>query len=68
MKVGEAIDKAVREGDAPAAGAVVDFLWFTKGMNYDQIFALVQRRNPGVTPAQWEALMYEADRAVSDAP
>jgi hypothetical protein len=60
MKVGEAIDKAVRDHDAAAAGGVADFLRF-KGMNYEQILAMVQRRNPKVDRAEWDALLYEAD-------
>lgn len=59
--VGEAIDQAVREGDAALAGRLVELMRFRFGMSYEQILSVVQRRNPGTTRAAWDALLREAD-------
>ena len=61
MTLREAIEKAIRNQDAAAAGGVADFCRFRMGLDYQETAALVQRVCPEANPASWEALLYEAD-------
>jgi len=65
--LGEVTKEAVRTGDARKAGKVADVLRFGHGFRYDDVLAFF-RRITGITPADFEALMYEADVAESEAP
>lgn len=61
MTIEEAVRKAVA-GDAAAAGLFADAMR-SCGMNYKQIFEIVQGIEPEVTLAKWDALLAEADHA-----
>jgi len=52
--------KAIHEKDAAACAAIVDFLRFRLGWNYDRTYALALEVS-GVELAEWDALLYEAD-------
>ncbi len=59
--VGDVLARAIDERDGVTAGRVIDFLRSRHGFTYDQGLAMAQRLRPHVTPADWDALMYEAD-------
>ena len=46
-----------------AVGFVAEVCRFQLGMNYDQTLAFVQRTDPSMTLARWDALLEEADAA-----
>ncbi len=59
--VGDVLGRAIDEADSITAARVVDFLRLRHGFTYDQCLAMAQRLRPHLTPARWDALMYEAD-------
>ena len=64
MTIKEAMQKAVREGNAVLAGRICDKMRFELGANYKQIEARFVA-NTGCTPADFESLMYYADTTSS---
>jgi hypothetical protein len=60
MTIKEAMQKAVREGNATLAGRICDKMRFELGATYSDIEARF-RHNTGCTAADFEALMYHAD-------
>jgi hypothetical protein len=58
--LGDVVKEAVAAGDAAALGRVADRLR-ARGMTFGQVFDLVQKCCPGVTLAQWDGWMGEAD-------
>ena len=52
--------KAIRERDAGIIGVLVDQLRFGFGLNYEQTYLLAFEL-VGITRADWDALLYEAD-------
>jgi hypothetical protein len=65
MTVAESIKEAVRTGDAKLAGRMVDLLRFKKGASYEEIYRMAHRLT-GISPDDWEQLMYEADAPEGD--
>lgn len=61
MLLKDLIRLAVCGGDARAAGAVSDHCRCKLHYTYAQTFDLVKRLHPDVTPAQWDALLQEAE-------
>ena len=59
MTVAEAIKKAVETGNAAMAGVAADALR-NRGWDYEAIYQTAKRFT-GVSPADWEALMYESE-------
>lgn len=57
----EAIQEAVRVGDAQRAARIAG-----RFATYRDALAFAQDCCPGLTAPQWDALMYEADRAEDD--
>jgi hypothetical protein len=60
MTIRKAITRAVTENNAVMAGRIADFLRFKHGLNYDQIQKMFFNIT-GISAAQFEGLMYEAD-------
>jgi hypothetical protein len=60
MTIREAMQKAVREGNATLAGRICDKLRFELGMSYAHIQASFIA-NTGCTASDFELLMYYAD-------
>ena len=61
MTIKETLKRAVETQNAVAAGRIADALR-EQGLRYSEIYALA-RDASGVSEADWEALMYEADTA-----
>lgn len=64
MKVSEAIEKAVDQGNGKAAGRIAGYLRFKYGLDYEAIRGMFQRLRPALTAPQFDALMYEGDRSL----
>ena len=60
MTIKEAMQKAVKEGNATLAGRICDKMRFELGATYADIEARFIR-NTGCTASDFEALMYYAD-------
>ncbi len=61
MKVGEMIKLAVETWNPTLAGRVSDYLHFRHGFRYDDVYDMAHRLT-GVSPQNWEELMYESDQ------
>jgi hypothetical protein len=58
----ELANQAVDASDVRAAARLVDAMR-ARGFTYACVLAFVQRSRPNVTPAEWDALLYQADEA-----
>jgi hypothetical protein len=65
MTLRQALRQALQIENAPAVGHLADLMRFKLGLNYQESFAAAQRACPGLTLAQWDGLLYEADREAS---
>ena len=61
MKLPEAIRKAVETQDGPMAGRIADVLRFRFGFDYEQVLERFHAET-GLDRAEFDGLMYEADR------
>lgn len=61
MTIGEALKKAIDERNPAMAGRIVDNLRFRFGMRYADAYGMAHRLT-GISEADWEGLMYEADQ------
>lgn len=61
MTIAEAVKKCILEDDALLAGHIVFQLHHTRDWNRHRIYALV-REVSGASLAQWDDLLYRADR------
>jgi len=63
LTLGDKIREAIANQDATAAGRIADRLRFKCGLNYSQSLQIVMKAAPDdYDPAEWDALLYEADR------
>lgn len=60
MMLTEMIDRA-RPMTWEGAARIADACRFQLGLNYQQTLDRVRRQIPEMTPAKWDALLYEAD-------
>lgn len=63
MTLGDAIRKAVQTRDPIVAAGIVDMA-AAKGLTHAQIWRMVNNVQP-ISPAEWDELLYEADRQLS---
>lgn len=60
--LGDKIREAIANNDATLAGRIADRLRFTCGLNYAQSLEVVKKAaGADYDPAEWDALLYEAD-------
>ena len=60
MTVKEGIREASRTKNATLAGRIADYLRFHKGLDYADQMDIV--KGCGVSPQDWEELLYESER------
>ncbi len=56
------LTKAIEAGDYRQIGEIADYLRFRRRANYRQFFELAKSL-VGMSEAEWDALLYEADQA-----
>jgi len=61
MTIKEAIQKAIRTGDAHAVGIIADQLRFKWGMNYQETFEFFKGVCPDLVLPEFETLLYESE-------
>jgi len=56
----DVIRRAISTRNSELAGRISNYLWFEKGLNYDQAYSFVNGIEP-ISMDDWEELLYEAD-------
>lgn len=73
MKLGDKMREAIATRDVRALAKLVDWLRFTHGFRYDDVFAFARdcwakESSRTLTEAEWESLMMEADECETESP